>query len=68
MAVIMVAETSQRNATGLKGVRTMTTNIVMEMGYAADLQALHDCAVVLFMLFDYQCGYCIRFEQESRND
>ena len=35
----------------LKGVRTMTTNIVMEMGYAADLhrEALIATAVVLFV-------------------
>lgn len=33
------------------GVRTLTTNIVMEMGYAADLhrQALVGTAVVLFI-------------------
>ena len=35
----------------LEGVRTLTTNIVMEMGYAADLhrEALIATAVVLFV-------------------
>ena len=35
----------------LKGVRTLTSNIVMEMGYAADLhrEALIATAVVLFI-------------------
>lgn len=52
MAVIMVAGNQtwmpQRL---LKGVRTMTTNIVMEMGYAADLhrEALIATGVVLFV-------------------
>ena len=36
----------------LKGVRTLTTNIVTEMGYAADLhkEALIATAVVLFVV------------------
>ena len=35
----------------MKGVRTLTTNIVLEMGYAADLhrEALIATAVVLFV-------------------
>ena len=35
----------------LKGIRTMTANIVMEMGYATDLhrEALLGTAVVLFV-------------------
>jgi len=35
-----------------KGIRTLTTNIVMEMGYATDLhrEALIATAVVLFVL------------------
>ena len=52
MAVMMVAG----NRTGIpkslfKGVRTLTSNIVMEMGYAADLhrEALIATAVVLFV-------------------
>ncbi len=52
MAVIMVAGNQARMPTGLlNGVRTLTTNIVMEMGYAADLhrEALIATAVVLFV-------------------
>lgn len=52
MAVILVAGNQARMPAGLlKGVRTMTTNIVMEMGYAADLhrEALIATAVVLFV-------------------
>lgn len=52
MAVIMVAGNQARMPIGiLEGVRTMTTNIVIEMGYAADLHrdALIATAVVLFV-------------------
>ncbi len=52
MAVIMVAGNQPRMPAGLfKGVRTLTANIVMEMGYAADLhrEALIATAVVLFV-------------------
>lgn len=52
MAVIMVAGNQARMPQGLlEGVRTMTTNIVIEMGYAADLHrdALIATAVVLFV-------------------
>ena len=52
MAVIMVAGNQTWMPQGLlKGVRTMTTNIVMEMGYAADLhrKALIATGVVLFV-------------------
>ena len=52
MAVIMVAGNQARMPLGLlEGVRTMTTNIVIEMGYAADLHrdALIATAVVLFI-------------------
>lgn len=52
MAVIMVAG-NQPRVTGdmLKGIRTMTANIVTEMGYAADLhrEALIATGVVLFV-------------------
>lgn len=52
MAVVMVAG-GQTRITGdiLKGIRTMTTNIVIEMGYAAELhrEALIATAVVLFV-------------------
>lgn len=52
MAVMMVAGNQPRIPDGLlKGVRTLTTNIVLEMGYAADLhrEALIATAVVLFV-------------------
>ncbi len=52
MAVMMVAGNQARMPQGLlKGVRTLTTNIVMEMGYAADLhrEALIATGVVLFV-------------------
>jgi phosphate transport system permease protein len=52
MAVIMVAGNQARLPKGiLKGVRTLTANIVIEMGYAADLhrEALIATGVVLFV-------------------
>lgn len=52
MAVIMVAGNQARMPAGIfKGVRTMTANIVIEMGYAADLhrEALIATGVVLFI-------------------
>ncbi len=52
MAVIMVAGNQPRVPNGLlAGVRTLTANIVMEMGYAADLhrEALIATGVVLFV-------------------
>lgn len=52
MAVIMVAGNQPRMPAGLlKGVRTMTANIVIEMGYAAELhrEALIATGVVLFV-------------------
>lgn len=52
MAVIMVAGNQARMPAGLlKGVRTLTANIVMEMGYATDLhrEALIATGVVLFV-------------------
>lgn len=52
MAVMMVAGNQARMPKGvLYGVRTLTSNIVMEMGYAADLhrEALIATAVVLFI-------------------
>jgi len=52
MAVIMVAGNQARMPDSiLKGVRTLTANIVIEMGYAADLhrEALIATAVVLFI-------------------
>ncbi len=52
MAVIMVAGSQARMPSSiLRGVRTLTSNIVMEMGYAADLhrEALISTGVVLFV-------------------
>ena len=52
MAIVMVAGNKARMPQGLlDGVRTMTANIVMEMGYATDLhrEALIATAVVLFV-------------------
>lgn len=52
MAVIMVAGNQTWMPQGIfKGLRTMTANIVMEMGYAADLhrEALIATGVVLFV-------------------
>lgn len=52
MAVMMVAGNQARMPAGiLKGVRTLTSNIALEMGYAADLHrgALIATGVVLFV-------------------
>ncbi len=52
MAVVMVAGNQARMPKGiLKGIRTMTSNIVLEMGYATDLHrdALIATAIVLFI-------------------
>lgn len=52
MAVVMVAGNQPRMPQGIfKGLRTMTANIVMEMGYATGLhrEALIATAVVLFI-------------------
>ena len=52
MAVIMIAGTQPRMPKGiLQGVRTLTTNIAIEMGYAQDLhrEALIATGVVLFV-------------------
>ncbi|HSK68054.1 MAG TPA: phosphate ABC transporter permease subunit PstC [Candidatus Limnocylindria bacterium] len=52
-AVIMVAGNNPRLPTGvLNGVRTLTTNVLMEMGYAADLHAesLVATGLVLFVI------------------
>lgn len=52
MAVMMVVGNQPRLPSGiLEGVRTLTSNIIMEMGYATDLhrEALIATAVVLFV-------------------
>lgn len=62
MAVIMVAGNQARMPAGLlKGIRTLTSNIVLEMGYAADLhrEALIATGVVLFvfiLLINLSCS------------
>lgn len=70
MAVIMVAGNQTWMPQGLlKGVRTMTTNIVMEMGYAADLhrEALIATGVVLFVfiLITNLCVSALKRKAES---
>lgn len=52
-AVIMVAGNQARMPKGLlKGIRTLTSNIIMEMGYAADLhrESLIATGLVLFVI------------------
>ena len=52
MAVIMISGNQPRMPKGIfQGIRTMTANIVLEMGYATDLhrEALIATAVVLFV-------------------
>lgn len=61
MAVVMVAGNQARMPAGiLRGVRTMTSNIVLEMGYAADLhrEALIATGVVLFV-FILIIDFCV---------
>ena len=61
MAVIMVAGNQARMPEGLfKGVRTLTANIVIEMGYAAGLhrEALIATGVVLFV-FILIINFCV---------
>jgi len=61
MAVVMVAGNQARMPAGiLRGVRTMTSNIVLEMGYAADLhrEALIATGVGLFV-FILIINFCV---------
>lgn len=61
MAVIMVAGNQARMPVGIfKGVRTLTANIVIEMGYATDLhrEALIATGVVLFV-FILLINFCV---------
>ena len=71
MAVVMVAGNQPRlPKTIFKGARTMTANIVMEMGYAADLhrEALIATGVVLF-LFILLINLCSsRLKRREAND
>ena len=69
MAVIMVAGNQARMPAGIfKGVRTMTANIVIEMGYAAGLhrEALIATGVVLFV-FILIINFCVAL-LNRRND
>ncbi len=61
MAVIMVAGNQARMPQGIfKGIRTLTANIVIEMGYATDLhrEALIATGVVLFV-FILILNFCV---------
>ena len=70
MAVVMIAGNQPIIPKSLlKGVRTLTSNIVMEMGYAADLhrEALIATAVVLFVfiLIINLCVYALNRRSEN---
>lgn len=69
MAVIMVAGNQARMPSGIfKGIRTLTANIVIEMGYAAGLhrEALIATGVVLFV-FILMINFCVAL-LNRRND
>ena len=69
MAVVMVAGNQARMPDGIfKGVRTLTANIVIEMGYAADLhrEALIATGVVLFV-FILLINLCFSLIQRRAN-
>lgn len=70
MAVIMVAGNQARMPNGiLRGIRTLTANIVIEMGYAADLhrEALIATGVVLF-IFILLINLCFSALQRKKQD
>ena len=70
MAVILVAGNQPRMPAGItKGVRTLTTNIVMEMSYAADThrEALIATAVVLFVFILIINGIFLIVKRRSLN-
>lgn len=70
MAVILVAGNQVRIPQGLtKGVRTLTTNIVIEMAYAADQhrEALIATAAVLFVFILIINGSFLIVKRRSRN-
>lgn len=70
MAVILVAGNQARIPQGLtKGVRTLTTNIVIEMAYAADQhrEALIATAAVLFIFILIINGSFLIVKRRSRN-
>ena len=69
MAVIMVAGNQPVIPNSLlSGVRTLTANIVMEMGYAADLhrEALIATAVVLFVLILMLNSCCSTLQRRDK--
>lgn len=69
MAVIMVAGNQARMPEGIfKGIRTMTANIVIEMGYATDLhrEALIATGVVLFV-FILIINFCVALSKRRMN-
>ena len=69
MAVIMVAGNQPVIPNSLlSGVRTLTANIVMEMGYAADLhrEALIATAVALFVLILMLNSCCSALQRRDK--
>lgn len=70
MAVILVAGNQARVPAGLtKGVRTLTTNIVIEMAYAADehRQALIATATILFAFILIINGIFLTIKRRTNN-
>lgn len=70
MAVMMVVGNQPRVTHNmLEGIRTLTTNIVMEMGYATDLhrEALIATGVVLFV-FILIINFCFSMIKRSRKE
>ena len=69
MAVIMVAGNQPRMPEGIfRGVRTLTANIVIEMGYASGLhrEALIATGVVLFV-FILLLNFCVALLNRGKN-
>ena len=69
MAVIMVAGNQPRMPEGIfRGVRTLTANIVIEMGYASGLhrEALIATGVVLFV-FILLLNFCVALLKRGKN-
>lgn len=70
MAVILVAGNQARMPAGLaKGIRTLTTNIVIEMAYAADehRQALIATATILFAFILIINGIFLTIKRRTNN-
>ena len=69
MAVIMIAGNQPRMPKGItEGLRTMTANIVLEMGYASGLhrEALIATGVVLFV-FILLLNFCVALLKRGKN-